>query len=80
MTPSYARIISCIESGANQIPSIAERAGMSIATVKARLHELKRFGIVRPVRLWNQTRSRCRHRRGEKYKRYLLIQSRPQQR
>jgi len=70
---TYAAIIQCIESGANRAPDISERLGITVATAHARLHELKRLGVVRPVRLLNPNRKMHPKRHGEKYKRYLLI-------
>jgi hypothetical protein len=63
-------ILAALESGLQIVPDIERATGIARASIWARLHEFKRIGVVRPIRL---RKTLGRGRNGEKYKRYLLI-------
>jgi DNA-binding IclR family transcriptional regulator len=69
MIGSQLRVLEALEAGLQIVPEISLATGIPWNQVHARLHEFKRMGLVRPVRLQKSRRSR----NGERYKRYLLI-------
>lgn len=63
-------VMDAIGSGHQLAREIAEATRLPLPQVYARLHELKRGGIVQASR--NVRRTTCRHRRGERQKVYRL--------
>jgi len=71
MSERASALILALESGVDRVKSLAATTGMKVESMHARLHELKRLGVVSAVRVGHR-RTSCGHWHGEREKRYYL--------